>query len=911
MSKPTAQSLPSGAAGAKPCSAAIPLSRVLREEYATVRPEWRDAIGATPEEDDEARARGRLFAIAHEPPGGARLAALCFSGGGIRSATFNLGVLQGLATRGLLDRFDYLSSVSGGGYISSWLAGWIHRRGTLASIRAELEGPQGGRIDPEAHPLRHLRAYGNYLTPRLGLLSLDTWTAIVLFVRNLLLNWLVLVPILAGVLALPLLAIASWRPCPSPGGSFAVGLVLGTIGLVFMNGLRAVASEEVDGRRTASRLEWFVPLGLLPLLAGTVLIVAAVGSVDSASSTTFGDARWWPWCALLGLGMPLGAFVVSIPVQWGIAKGRHVQTPDLALVALDGAALLVVGVIETMLYAGVAALWAGAWTSWPHHAGVMLGPVLVLGPLLLGKTLFVALSSLTEGSRRESEYGDALREWWARWSAWIVIALVTWVAVSAVAFLSPWLLRIAWLRLTTYLGTVSLGPIISWLGKGVATPGKDPREGGGWTQFGITLGVPVFCVLLAMLISTGTQALIVAMPVGAFRADDAVVLPPLAAIVVVGVLLASGLVAGAFVNVNRFSLQALYRNRLVRAYLGASNIERRPNFFTGFDPADNLRLATLQANRPFPVINMALNLVAGANLAWQERMAESFTATPLHAGCPELGYRPASAYGGRNGISIGTAVAVSGAAANPSMGCNSSPAVTFVMTLFNARLGAWLGNPRGGRFHSDGPRLSSPYWMVAEALGLTHDAGSYVNLSDGGHFENLGLYEMVRRRCGFILVCDAGQDVDCRFDDLGNAIRKIRIDLGIPIRFLPPGIPIFSKAEGSRQPRRGYCAIGTIGYGEVDAGAPAGTLVYLKPAIVGDEPCDVSNYARASKEFPHETTADQWFSESQFESYRALGKFEVLTISGGGSGGSMTLTELQEAVSRYLDRTPRGSADSA
>src|SRR5262249_45666030 len=225
----------------------------------------------------------------------------------------------------------------------------------------------------------------------------------------------------------------------------------------------------------------------------------------------------------------------------------------------------------------------------------------------------------------------------------------------------------------------------------------------------------------------------------------------------------------------------------------------------------------------------------------------------------------------------------------------SSPAVTLVMSFFNARLGAWLGNPgRNGAcsYMKGGPRLSSIYYMLAEAFGWTDCRRAYVNLSDGGHFDNLGLYEMVRRRCRFILVSDAGQDKTCQFGDLGNAIRKIRVDFGISIEFTKQ-IRIFPKVENTKDldPRAGYCAIGQIRYGDVDPGAPSGTLLYIKPAIVDGESYDIYNYARLSPDFPHETTArlsrdfrhetraDQWFSESQFESYRALGKTTLLAIS--------------------------------
>ena len=190
-----------------------------------------------------------------------------------------------------------------------------------------------------------------------------------------------------------------------------------------------------------------------------------------------------------------------------------------------------------------------------------------------------------------------------------------------------------------------------------------------------------------------------------------------------------------------------------------------------------------------------------------------------------------------------------------------------------------LGNPgppgertwkRGGPSYAVGP-------LFSEAIGNTTDCYKYVNLSDGGHFENLGLYEMVLRRCKFILAVDAGQDFDYVFEDLGNAIRKIRIDLGIPIE-----IKVVSpkKAEDAIP----HCAFGTIRYSVVDGGTSDGSLIYIKPTIFGDEPPDVANYAAAHPEFPHEPTTDQWFSESQLESYRLLGLHAVDAICGAKLG---------------------------
>jgi Patatin-like phospholipase len=153
---------------------------------------------------------------------GLKRAALCFSGGGIRSATFCLGILQALAARdatpfdpkpdkpqpggatgitpatSLLGRFHYLSTVSGGGYVGSWLSSW-RKRDSFATILHNLTGRPSG-TDVEPPEISWLRAYSNYLTPRIGIGSADTWAALAIIVRNLVLNWLIIIPVLCVVL---------------------------------------------------------------------------------------------------------------------------------------------------------------------------------------------------------------------------------------------------------------------------------------------------------------------------------------------------------------------------------------------------------------------------------------------------------------------------------------------------------------------------------------------------------------------------------------------------------------------------------------------------------------------------------------------------------------------------------------
>jgi hypothetical protein len=374
-----------------------------------------------------------------------------------------------------------------------------------------------------------------------------------------------------------------------------------------------------------------------------------------------------------------------------------------------------------------------------------------------------------------------------------------------------------------------------------------------------------------------------------------------------------------FVNINKFSLHAMYRYRIIRAYLGASNLERKPNLFTGFDENDNIHMGELwpgpqakhgASRQPFHIVNIALNLVSGSNYAWQERKAAPFTVSPLHSGSWYVGYRPSAEYGNPDGgISLGTAVAISGAAASPNMGYHSSPAISFLMTLFNVRLGWWLGNPRTRKsvWSEQGPIfMITP--LLQELFGLTDSNNPYVYLSDGGHFDNLGLYEMVLRRCRLIVVSDASADPNFEFFDLGMAIRKIRIDLGVEIEMGPLPLclprdklrdPEATIPEGSR-----YAAMGHIKYPE-SPGEP-GYLIYLKPGVYGDESADIQDYAVKHKDFPHDTTADQWFDESQFESYRRLGQFVITAVFGEPSVPPVQyqLAQLREIMKKRASARP-------
>ena len=996
--------------------------------------------------------------------------ALCLSGGGIRSATFNLGILQGLARHGLLDKFDYLSTVSGGGYIGSWLSSWIHREtGGLETVINRLSQKPESVLQPEPEPIRHLRDYSNYLSPRYGLLSADTWTLVAIVARNLLLNWLVFIPLLTAVIMTPRLYVsaltqshrASWIPV--------------LIGIAITGKLIAIAylagTLPSSGRHNNSQKE-FLFFGLIPM----VLSVSA-GSLA------------WAWCQwadfdwesertaftqqtfLNGRNVIIGTILIGLSglaVYSGLRLRRGYnpfQQPWwktlIMTVCLGGVVTLVSAAIGFIIWQ--LSGWRALNPVVHPHAFACLAVPLMLLLYCLGGTL---IAGFTTKWTREDDL-----EWWARCGAWILVVTIGWAMVTLLVVFGPTLpgmLRwpTTWSdwqslapALATGLGLIS-GAVTLLGGFSSGTPAQ--RKRGTATDVEATkerptllhritpLAAPAFCMFIIVVLSLGTNWLLVRFAsllvwlaaignsvsqtftywvidmrlvasLNSFLASlpDSFTMhsnanywlahkniiwntPFRLALTLWLLLIVVGWIMARVINTNIFSIHSLYGNRLKRAYLGAARLYRTPHTFTGFDSTDDLQIHELRAElfngdsfrnfqglayklkEPAPddsfssylreklspntvqmldrlvypqdppidvenaliedlnrllytdslydqqrypteklkeqtetllarppldesrvvlnrwllddaytneikprkpprllhVVNIALNIVRSHRLAWQERKAETFTVSPLHSGNFWLRYRRSRYYGGDNGISLGTAFTISGAAASPNMGYMvSSPLVSFLMAMFNVRLGWWLGNP--GTAGNLTYRLAVPRFtfgpIVQEALSLTDDHSRYVYLSDGGHFENLGLYEMVLRRCKVIVVSDATTDPNYNYDSFGRAVGKIRVDLGIPIEM--ENFDISNKTPENR-----YFAIGKIKYSCVDDDGTDGTLVYIKASLCMTEPRDIINYSRSNDTFPQEPISDQFFVESQFESYRMLGSYIVSSMCEGSDG---------------------------
>jgi hypothetical protein len=938
------------------------------------------------------------------------LVGLALSGGGIRSATFSLGILQALAKLKLLTRIDYLSTVSGGGYIGGWLAAWVRREIDNSNLADPVHNVQRemapdrctearaerwdvnladqteprqthDSLDAEPEPIHHLRAHSRYLSPRHGIFTPDTWTLFSIYFRNLFINSLVLFPVVAVFVLAARLLIYLFTVSEIPDSqawplfwAFVLLLVVSQVFVrIALNRIRATRARATTGPteetpRAAegwqSRVSRFVSEGrsggvVLILFSWVLLAAATLGLWLNAPDPAAAEQRQaaivhsviWVWTSPRST-LPecvLAHFILQSPHsrmpgptrEWKprVEKPAGLTEPcnitDLWWwlrhwieywdIGEYGRNALLFGGIG--LFAGVVSWWwnrfslrRGLWYTFVTIVfgvvfGVLLtvvidhflyydnrshpvrfatfGPPLFILALLVGGYVEVAIAG---GAVNEYE-----REWRSRIGALFLMHCVGWVAVFVtVAYLPGWLTDPTnWaVAISAWAAVSAVGAkLLPWLAK--VSPGR---------LFNVLANIVPLVFLIGLLamaslvvnylpgLHAGTD-----FSAGLTQAKGCVT----AAYLAVALIVAVGMMC--LVPANRFSLHALYGNRLTRAYLGASlrppsrqqdrgaptgaTELRSANDFTGFDPNDDLALAQLRVSDlpdsrkpylgPYPLINTTLNLVGGAELAYQDRKGESFFLTPAYCGSHSTGYAflnaqtrndgadPADLTGPYWNLTLGRAITISGAAVDPNMNVLQSPQLTALLTVLNARLGWWMTNPKRSTntaqpWDADPPWGALPY--LWELLGETRADNKYVHLSDGGHFENSGVYELLRRRCRYIIQIDAAEDVEDASENLANLVRLAFTDLGIPIE-----IDTSPVREGPDGLTRCHCAVGAIRYDDVDPDGVVGTLIFIRAGLSGDEPADIRNYAINNPPFPHQSTLNQFFDEAQFESYRGLG----------------------------------------
>jgi len=737
-------------------------------------------VAAELPEDDAPRPGGERW-LKHPPRD---LFGIALSGGGIRSATFNLGLLQGLQDMRVLGAFDYLSTVSGGGYLGAFWTAWRHRRaGREGRFPSELGAGQA-----EPPEVRHLREFSNFLSPRLGLFSYDTGRLAITALGSML-------PSLLAALSVIALAILLWTSAV-----------------------------------------WVLFSPLAPRWWGTLLMdggtLAALAAFELAwlRRREPGDGSAYLQASLLGLGLTAAAWYAAD--SWWIPGYAYLNTQRLPALRIDQ-----------------------PWTDWRY----VLTPAAAWGAallvLLFGRWLFSSGAG-TPGGLRFRRAADRVR-------SRLLLLAVLWMGV-ALLWCAGVLLESRISSGDAQLAVPGLGGLTAVLAAAFARAqhllSKEKTVGvGGTLPARLKPRLPqVLAYAVVLLMVMGVVGLIVA-----GERQGGLRFPPVyvatAALTIVGLVL-------VYMDPNEVGLHSFYRARLVRAYPGASNggRPRSENRETEVLPLDDVPMNALEhgAARPFHLVCCTAN-----DLASKDAMAGLYRgakcAVLSRVGCSVDGtWAPWSEY--RTVPSLGGAITASGAAFNTLMGSRSvqyGPAVTFLMAALNLRLGLWVPNPGGSR--KQAPFGTPGGAFFREMFGQANTTGGYVHLSDGGHFENLAAYELIRRHCRVIVVSDCGQDTECAFDDLGNLVRRVREDFDVEIRIdtrpLKPG------ADGLASQ---HMVAGDVHYPDGDTGL----LLLFKPALVGDEPADVAQYRRRNVLFPNESTGDQFYDEAQWESYRRLGR---------------------------------------
>src|SRR5688500_4287106 len=615
------------ASSTPPVTAALEWVTVLESEYEALYGET--AFGPGAPSDSEARLRA-LHLLMHQR----RPAALCLSGGGIRSATFGLGVLQALARVGIVGKLDYLSTVSGGGYIGGWLTTWFHRDGRGDALRG-LDPAQASAMRGEAareSPVDRLRATCRYLAPKGGLFSADVWTLLATIGRNLFLNWLVLLPLLAAVLLIPRLYLATvavieqdvmvppGQACLSPDAA-PLWLLVGSLSMFAVAIVYVVMNFVGRGDRWSQGR--FLSFVIVPTVAGATGLTLFWSAYPCQP-----DER-----AALALSAVLPA------AGWLIIGALSRGFGNRGTTATDRGVRMSAG-LRTVTAAFIAGPIIGFGTYWfarryfdfgdpLGESYAVFGVPAILGLVLLSNATFLGIAS--------RELSDAALEWWNRFAAWIAIAATLWLTAGVLVFYMADLVEAvvqaagAALRLEHRTVAASVSVLIPFLSslagfasRGSGAPGRPSTLRRAVQALALPLVILALLATVAWFNAWALRGFTAPTPGDAAGAEDVLTFGL--------VLLGVGLLVSRFVPENRFSLNGMYRQRLIRTFLGASHRERQPNAFTGFDPDDDLRIHELKDVRPLQVINATLNNVASTGVGRHERKAYAFTFSPLHVG---------------------------------------------------------------------------------------------------------------------------------------------------------------------------------------------------------------------------------------------------------------------------------------
>lgn len=833
---------------------------------------------------------------------------IAFSGGGIRSSSFCTGVIQGLAADNRLKDFDYLSTVSGGGFIGSSLRWWWHgahkvedENGKPVEFGTEPKDFPYGTSDPrdplatgdnaaQKANLHYLRNHGYYLTPGNGI---TVWSGVAVVVRTIMLNLLVWIPIAIGLFYLMWLFQADWwatswifkhvsSPLPSaviePRWELVAGEVIDKIHRF----------GEVDGKAFYNVLSLPPLFGLMIWGAYGLLAFYVVGgvfySIQTSRTRGSGGSKFtsahWKWVGV-GIALLAGGIFLKYLLE------HHGITWVWFLALAYGLMFFGVAILARMylIWARQDATDVSEDEKWMSHAYILrrffettvsalfkyLVVFLILGavPLVFmlaftatGSPGFTGLASLAGGvAAALSTHVRMLKSLPSGLTEKIVMPIGAGLFLFGVIVLGY---HLAMLLVETNI----LGAKIA---AGTTTAGAI-SEGSDFTLISKTFSRLVFENL------------------GPELAEN------ISLVLAFFVLLA--IACSTQVNTNQISLNRFYRDRLMEAYMpDAEAVKTGETLPT---PADSLKLYQLwngghagesekTFRGPYPLINTNCVLINDDVHKVRLRGGDNYLLSPLFCGSNSTGWHETSGEACKM-LTLPTAMATSGAAANPNAGyvgtgVTMNRLVSIVMMLLNIRLGLWIVNPSIPSFKKKPPR---PTHLKPGALYSVTNAGfkrtsPFLELSDGGHFDNTAMYELLRRECQLIIACDGEADGNYAYPGFVSLQERAAQDFGVKFRFDKNYLPKDTiPSEEMKYPRGALHAerpffVAEIIYDSKDEkGRPkTGLLIYIKSTMIDDLSFTTKGYKAQNPSFPHESTADQFFSPEQFEVYRELGYYSA------------------------------------
>jgi len=874
--------------------------RALRQTEAEAIRERRVHVARCPREGEPAEENPPAPAeVVQDDQWAGTVTGLGLSGGGVRSATFNLGILQALAGARRLRSIDFLSTVSGGGYIGSFLGRFFdHLRhsplSTEGSRRSVYPGParvEHELVDPDSKEIAWLRKSGNYIAPS-G--SGDMQFNVAVLLRN-----LISVHFVVGALIFALFGVAN------AVRYFLFDNIVTVFGLLLPGKGDLPFSYLLHAGLGVFWSPWFVLFELILLF----LVIPRMAGYWMASQD---DHERYNWPGLL-----LVLILAGVSLFLGVRNGLQLGPLFLGFSLLS--AFIQVEMAWQRGRKREEAVGSGGVSTQRLRTRNYLTYDLGLALVLAGLALAFALVDTA---------GHGLQQWLADHNRSYGMAFARIGALLAA--LVP-VLRMAASFLTREKKSAGPPSTLQRLFK------KEIIAG---------LLALVFLSVPLILYSFASHA--------AYRGGSAV----WTGLAVTGfALIISWILSreAALPFVNRSSLAQTYAGRLARAYLGACNpLRHHPSganineVMPGDDVSSIRDYRPHEAGGPLHLINVTINQTVdfssqrgnrdrkGENMAvscfglsvgqrwhssWQSHVEQShgkgekahrMATRPV--GWPPGTDHPLLDENGKaaqraEALSLRQWMSISGAAISPGMGYHTQLGTALLLGLANLRTGYWWDSSVAESARDGFPQLSFlrrllyllPRAFLTQALLLSECIARYPGpweqfwyISDGGFFENLAGYELIRRRVPRFIICDAVSDPTYQFDDFANLVRKARIDFDACIE------PFVFKDDGDgedpRVPKNVRRYLGTLDElrPEIDADgkfvrpskkhaalfqvryesgpARSSLLLYIKASLTGDESADVMNYHATHVEFPHESTGDQFFEEEQWESYRKLGE---------------------------------------